>query len=228
MTDEAANTHGIGNLRDTGDGDLVDPDHDTVDVSTPGTDDTAPGAGSQWVDDADGDDDAERASEIDDVTLGTPRPDVEADLDADSDGTGVDAVLAAVTAERDEFRAIAQRIQADFDNFRRQSAQRAKDDADRATGRLAEAFLPVLDAAEAAYLNHPDEIGPLLNQMLTELKRAGLETLDLDGQPFDPEVAEAVAHEPGSGGEPIVADVLRSGYRWKGKTLRPAMVKTKD
>ena len=230
MTDEAANTHGIGNLRDTGGGDLVDPDHDTVDVSTPGTDDTVAGAGSQWVDD-DGDD-AERASEIDDVTLGTPRPDAEADLDAgsdsDADGTGVDAVLAAVTAERDEFKAIAQRIQADFDNFRRQSAQRAKDDADRATGRLAEAFLPVLDAAEAAYLNHPDEIGPLLNQMLTELKRAGLETLDLDGQPFDPEVAEAVAHEPGSGGDPIVADVLRSGYRWKGKTLRPAMVKTKD
>ena len=45
---------------------------------------------------------------------------------------------------------------------------------------------------------------------------------------LDPEVAEAVAHEPGSGGEPVVAEVLRSGYRWKGKTLRPAMVKTTD
>ena len=93
---------------------------------------------------------------------------------------------------------------------------------------MAEALLPVLDAAEAAYLRHPDEIGPLLNQMLTELKKHGLETLDLDGQPFDPEVAEAVHHEPVDGGEPIVAEVLRSGYRWKGRTLRAAMVKTTD
>ena len=89
-------------------------------------------------------------------------------------------------------------------------------------------MLPVLDAAEAAYLRHPEEVGPLLNQMLVELKRQGLETLDLDGQPFDPEVAEAVAHEPADGGEPVVAEVLRSGYRWKGRTLRPAMVKTTD
>jgi molecular chaperone GrpE len=89
-------------------------------------------------------------------------------------------------------------------------------------------LLPVLDAAEAAYLNHPDEIGPLLSQMLTELKRHGLEALDLDGQAFDPEVAEAVAHEPGEGGSPVVAEVLRSGYRWKGRTLRPALVRTRD
>lgn len=228
MTDEAANSHGIGNLRDTGDGDLVDPDHDVVDVSAPHIGGTVSGVGSEWIDDDDGEG-AERASEIDDVTLGTPRPDTGTDSASDAGvDTGVDAVLATVTAERNEFKAIAQRIQADFDNFRRQSAQRAKDDADRATGRLAEAFLPVLDAAEAAYLNHPDEVGPLLNQMLTELKRAGLETLDLDGQPFDPEVADAVAHEPGSGGDAVVADVLRSGYRWKGKTLRPAMVRTTD
>jgi len=61
-----------------------------------------------------------------------------------------------------------------------------------------------------------------------ELKKHGLETLDLESQPFDPEVAEAVAHEPGEGGDVLVAEVLRSGYRWKGRTLRPAMVRTKD
>jgi molecular chaperone GrpE len=136
--------------------------------------------------------------------------------------------VAAVIAERDEFKALAQRIQADFDNYRRRAQTQAQAEADRATGRLAEALLPVLDAAEAAYLNHPDEVGPLLNQMLTELKRQGLEALDLDGQPFDPEVADAVAHEHGDGGSPVVTEVLRSGYRWKGRTLRPAMVRTKD
>jgi molecular chaperone GrpE len=64
--------------------------------------------------------------------------------------------------------------------------------------------------------------------MLVELKKHGLETLDLENRPFDPEFAEAVAHEPGDGGEPIVVEVLRSGYTWKGKILRAAMVKTKD
>ena len=73
-----------------------------------------------------------------------------------------------------------------------------------------------------------DEVGPLLSVLLGELKKHGLETLDLESQPFDPEVAEAVAHEPGEGGDVLVAEVLRSGYRWKGRTLRPAMVRTKD
>jgi molecular chaperone GrpE len=136
--------------------------------------------------------------------------------------------IADVLAERDQFKDIAQRLQADFDNYRKRAAVQQAEEVDRATGRLAQAFLPVLDAAEAAYLRHPDEVGPLLNVLLSELKKHGLETLDLDGQPFDPEVAEAVAHEAGEGGEVTVAEVMRSGYRWKGKTLRAAMVRTRD
>lgn len=148
------------------------------------------------------------------------------DLDLDESTDGID--VAALIAERDQFKDAAMRLQADFENFRKRSSTQAAGDVDRATGRLAEAFLPVLDAAEAAYLQHPDEVGPLLNVLLGELKKHGLEALDLETQPFDPEVAEAVAHEPGDGGEVVVAEVLRSGYRWKGKTLRPAMVRTKD
>ncbi len=136
--------------------------------------------------------------------------------------------VAALIAERDQFKETAMRVQADFENFRKRSQSQAAGDVDRATGRLAEAFLPVLDAAEAAFLQHPDEVGPLLNVLLGELKKHGLETLDLEAQPFDPEVADAVAHEPGDGGDVVVAEVLRSGYRWKGRTLRPAMVRTKD
>lgn len=148
--------------------------------------------------------------------------------DLDRLEAAVEHDIAEVLAERDQFRDIAQRLQADFDNYRKRSAAQTADEIDRATGRLAEAFLPVLDAAEAAYLRHPDEVGPLLNVLLGELKRHGLETLDLDGQPFDPEVAEAVAHEPAAGGDVVVAEVLRSGYRWRGRTLRPAMVRTRD
>ncbi len=180
-----------------------------------------------------GDDVPERASEIDDITDSIRRPgdDVDGvdDFDAivgELDYSDVD--VPALLAEREEFKGMAQRIQADFDNYRKRVAAQSLAEADRASGRLAEALLPVLDAAEAAFVRHPDEVGPLLNQMLVELKKHGLETLDLENQPFDPELAEAVAHETGDGGEPIVAEVLRSGYTWKGRVLRAAMVKTKD
>lgn len=201
--------------------------------------------------------DDERGSEVDDYTGQIPRVDPAAatpgdidgltgfgdgdvadvddefdslvsDLDLDVDASDAAVDVTALVAERDQFKDAAMRVQADFENFRKRSATQAAGDVDRATGRLAEAFLPVLDAAEAAYLQHPDEVGPLLNVMLGELRKHGLETLDLESQPFDPEVAEAVAHEPGDGGDVVVAEVLRSGYRWKGKTLRPAMVKTRD
>jgi molecular chaperone GrpE len=140
----------------------------------------------------------------------------------------ISSEIAELAAQRDQYKDIAQRVQADFENYRKRVQQQIRDEADRATGRLAEALLPVLDAAEAAYLQHPDEVGPLLNVMLSELRKHGLETLNLQDQPFDPNVAEAVAHEPGDGGEVLVADVLRSGYTWNGRTLRPAMVRTRD
>ena len=136
--------------------------------------------------------------------------------------------VAALIAERDAMKELAMRVQADFENFRKRSAAQQAADVDRATGRLAEALLPVLDAAEAAYVQHPDEIGPLLTVLLGELRKHGLETLELSGQPFDPEVADAVAHQAVDGGPAVVAEVLRSGYRWRGKTLRPAMVRTTD
>jgi molecular chaperone GrpE len=169
--------------------------------------------------------DRDVTGEVDDFTGQFVRPE---DEDLDEIGEVVEHDLEQLLAERDSFKDIAQRLQADFDNYRKRAAIQAADEIDRATGRLAEAFLPVLDAAEAAYLQHPDEVGPLLNLLLGELRKHGLETLDLDGQPFDPLVAEAVAHEPGEGDGPVIVDeVLRSGYRWRGRTLRPAMVRTR-
>lgn len=204
---------------------MVDPperqEHDPADEVPVGAT-PPPGTPSE------GDDAPERASEIDDITGPMDRNDGD-EFDAivgDIDFSDVD--VPALLAEREEFKGMAQRVQADFDNYRRRSAAQSLADADRASGRLAEALLPVLDAAEAAFVRYPDEVGPLLNQMLIELKKHGLEVLDLENKPFDPEVAEAVAHEPGDGGEPIVAEVLRSGYTWKGKVLRAAMVRTKD
>lgn len=212
-----------------GDGDLVDPAQQGIDdaeQTRPELDAVESGVGVADEPTPPGEaDELERASEVDDVTDALPRPDVPGEPGEEGEeNIDIDRLI----AEREEYRALAQRVQADFDNYRRRASAQAKADADRASGRLAEALLPVLDAAEAAYVQHPDEVGPLLNQMLAELKRHGLEALDLHGEPFDPEVAEAVAHDPAEGGPPIVAEVLRSGYRWKGRTLRPAMVKTTD
>ena len=152
-------------------------------------------------------------------------------IEADDDellADTIDTEIHELSNERDQFKDIAQRLQADFDNYRKRTTTHLAAEIDRATGRLAEALLPVLDATEAAYLQHPDEVGPLFNLMLAELRKHGLEPIDLLGKPFDPNLADAVAHEPGDGGEPVVAEVLRSGYLWNGRTLRPAMVRTRD
>ena len=193
--------------------------------------------------------DVERESETEDFPTETTRPAAAAaadmgdlgpgdavdvsDVDIDGDGAtdsapAVENDVEELVAEVERFKDMAMRVQADFENFRKRAAQQTAEEVDRATGRMAEAFLPIIDAAEAAYVGSPDEVGPLLNALLVELKKLGLESLDIAGSVFDPTTAEAVAHEPGDGGEVVVAEVLRSGYLWKGRTLRPAMVRTRD
>jgi molecular chaperone GrpE len=150
-------------------------------------------------------------------------------VDRAGDDGGLEEVdVAALLAERDSFRDIAQRLQADFENYRKRMATQTSDDIDRATGRIAESLLPVLDACEAAFVAHPQQVEPLFNLLLGELKKQGLEVMDLDGKPFDPAQAEAVMHEPGeTDGGTVVVDVLRTGYLWKGRVLRAAMVKVR-
>jgi molecular chaperone GrpE len=137
-------------------------------------------------------------------------------------------VVSAIERERDEMREIALRLQADFENYRKRVSAQHAEDVNRATGKMAESLLPVLDACEAAFLNHPAEVEPLFNVLLGTLRKEGLEAMNLQDQPFDPAVAEAVIHEPADDGqEPTVTEVLRTGYTWKGRVLRPAMVKVR-
>ena len=141
----------------------------------------------------------------------------------------VSGVLDAVTKERDEFKDLALRLQADFENFRKRVATQLVDDVDRATGKLVESILPVLDACEAAAAHGVQGIESVWSALLGSLQKQGLEALDLADKPFDPTTAEAVVHEPGdsSGEGPVVIEVLRTGYRWKGRVVRAAMVKVK-
>ena len=135
--------------------------------------------------------------------------------------------LDIVTRELQQFKDIALRLQADFENYRKRVTAQQSDDVERAAGRLVESLLPVLDACEAAFAHGVDGVEPIWSQLMGVLQKQGLEALDLAEKPFDPALADAVMHEPGDAAEPTVSDVLRTGYRWKGKVLRPAMVKVR-
>ncbi|MBJ7460508.1 MAG: nucleotide exchange factor GrpE [Ilumatobacteraceae bacterium] len=136
----------------------------------------------------------------------------------------------ALVAERDSFKDIALRLQADFENYRKRVVAQQTDEIDRSTGKLVEGLLPVLDACEAAFAHGATGVEPVWSSLLGVLQKQGLEVLNLEGQPFDPATAEAVMHEPpedGASEGPVVVEVLRSGYQWKGRVLRAAMVKVR-
>ena len=138
--------------------------------------------------------------------------------------------LAAVAAERDAYLDDLQRVTAEFTNFRRQTIKRNTELVAQAASRLAKALLPVLDACEAAVSQGVEGIEAVQAQMLGVLSAEGLTVLGSVDEPFDPGFHEAVMSEdPSDDGEtgPVVAEVLRTGYTWNGRVLRPAMVKVR-
>jgi molecular chaperone GrpE len=148
------------------------------------------------------------------------------DLQAAADALEVDLEL--LLAEREQYLDAYRRAQADFENYRKQAQKRQEDAVVRALGSFVEKLLPVLDACDAALAHGATEVEPVLAALYGALGKEGLERIDPKGAPFDPAEAEAVLHEPGEGGEQVVSEVLRAGYRWRGRVLRPAMVKVTD
>jgi len=146
-----------------------------------------------------------------------------------SEELSIEALVEQLTRERDEFKDIALRVQAEFENYRKRSAAQLIDESDRNSGRIVEGLLAALDACEAAMAHDMAGVEPIFSAMLTALQKQGLEVLDLVNTVFDPSVADAVVHEPADvdGDETKVVEVLRTGYRWKGRVLRAAMVKVK-
>jgi molecular chaperone GrpE len=158
-------------------------------------------------------------------------PDVPVDVVDDEAPLEVEDLLGElekVIAQRDEYLGLAQAKQAEFENFRKRIMKQQAEQVSRASSKLVESLLPVLDAFDYGIAHGGDSIAPLRAQLLGALEREGLERLDPDGMAFDPTEHEAVAHEPGDGGEPVVAETLRAGYRWQGHLLRPVMVRVRD
>jgi molecular chaperone GrpE len=138
-------------------------------------------------------------------------------------------LLETTAAERDDYLDTLRRNQADFENYRKRAAKQVADDATRAVESLVDKLLPVLDACEAAAQHGSDEVGPVHAALLGTLEKEGLERIDPVGESFDPNRHEAVMHEPAAEGDTttMVAAVMRAGYAWKGRVVRPAMVKVR-
>ena len=148
---------------------------------------------------------------------------VEEDLD--------ELVEVDVVAERDRYLALAQRTQADFENYRKRVARDAAAAQERGVAKLAKELLPALDnldrALEAAATDDPllDGVRLVRGELSAGLARAGIESFGAVGDTFDPVEHEAVAQQPVEGAESgSVVEVYQRGYRLGTNTIRPARV----
>ena len=136
--------------------------------------------------------------------------------------------LEQVNLERDELRESLQRLQADYENFRRRSINESNQRISAGLSRIAEALLPVLDACDAALTQGLTDVLPVQASLESILQKEGLCRIEALGEVCDPNKHEAVMHESGDGGEQTVVEELRSGFWWGEKVLRAAMVKVRD
>lgn len=144
--------------------------------------------------------------------------------------------LKAKAAERDEFLALAQRTQADFENFRKRAAREMALAEQRGVTKVVKELLPALDnleralaAAEAApsgERHHLSEgIRLVHSELIAAMGRVGVEGYSPKGERFDPTVHEAMAQQPVEGAESgTIVDVYQTGYRIADSVIRPARV----
>ena len=145
-----------------------------------------------------------------------------------------DARAPELDEERDRLLDQLRRERADFLNYRRRVDRDRLADRDRARGEVVTALVPLLDDLERAFARVPDALlddpwvaGVALSRhrVADALHDAGVERIGEEGEPFDPALHEAVFHEGRPGvRDPVVAIVIRPGYRIGDQLLRPAQV----
>jgi molecular chaperone GrpE len=119
------------------------------------------------------------------------------------------------------------RVLAEFDNYRKRMMREQSEIGRHSTAGLIKKLLPVLDNFERAAAHGADSksLELLHKELMTVLAAEGLEVIPAEGEPFDPHVHEAVeSREQADVEVPTCATVYRTGYRFGGKVLRPAMV----
>lgn len=154
--------------------------------------------------------------------------------DNGSSEVGLNERLAKAEKERDEFRGLLLRTQADFENYQKRSQRETAQERRFAHAPLALAILPTLDNFERAVAaaQQAGESGPLVqgvsmirSQLLDALKRNGVTPIEAVGQPFDPNLHQAVMQQPAADKPPnTVLQALEQGFMIHDRVLRPASV----
>ena len=143
------------------------------------------------------------------------------------DPEGVDEESEMQAEQARDFLDDLRRLQAEFDNYRKRVLREQTAMASRASARLIERLLPVLDNFERA-IEHGEAgagIELIIKDFRATLEAEGLEVIEAEGEPFDPRIHEAFqAVDDPDVGEPVVRAVYRRGYRLGDAVLRPPMV----
>jgi molecular chaperone GrpE len=168
-----------------------------------------------------------------DVDKANLEPSAEAQAVA-ADSARADAEMAKVTADLEELRQTLLRRQADFDNYRKRIEKERLEDSKRATARVIEGLIPVIDGfehalaahREAEYENYRKGFELIYKQLLDNLTKLGAERIDPLGKPFDPHLHQAVDRaETTEHADGTIMQVFQPGYVFHGRVLRPAMVR---
>jgi molecular chaperone GrpE len=151
-----------------------------------------------------------------------------------ADAAATDAETAKLAAELEDLRQTLLRRQADFDNYRKRIEKERADDSKRATARVVEGLIPVIDGFEHALAAHHEKEYEVYRKgfeliyklLVDNISRMGVERVDPTGKPFDPHLHQAMDrtettdHEDGT-----VVQTFQPGYVFNGRVLRPAMVR---
>ena len=151
-----------------------------------------------------------------------------------ADTAKADAEMAKLTADLEELRQTLLRRQADFDNYRKRIEKERFEDSKRATARVIEGLIPVIDGFEHAlaahreseYDNYRKGFELIYKQLLDSVTKLGVERIDPVGKSFDPHLHQAVDRAETTDREDgTILHVFQPGYVFHGRVLRPAMVR---
>jgi molecular chaperone GrpE len=150
-----------------------------------------------------------------------------------ADNAVADAEVTKLNADLQELRQTLMRRQADFENYRKRIERERAEDQKRATARVIEGLIPVVDGFEHALAAHREAeyetyrrgFELIYKQLVDHLTRLGVERIDPTGKPFDPHLHQAMERTETTDYEDgTVVRVFQPGYVYHGRVLRPAMV----
>lgn len=180
---------------------------------------------------------AEAAAETEEVqpeAAAGEAPEAETQPEETAEAAETEAALKEALAKQEEYLTLAQRIQADFENFRRRNRNVRAEAFDEGAAAFATTLLPVLDNLEraiAAAQNTSDEslkvgVEMVYRQLCDCFTKRGITVIDRKGEMFDPKLENAVMQGTEEDGEPgTVCEVFQKGYMLGENVLRHAMVK---